>query len=39
MAGEIQKIMDVYAKVAEEGYTKTGGLKYRSYAISTLRGE
>jgi len=38
MALEIQKILDTYAKIAEEGFVQSGGLRYRSYAITTLRG-
>jgi cellulose biosynthesis protein BcsQ len=35
---EIQKILDNYLKVVEEGYVKKGALKHKRYAISTLRG-
>jgi cellulose biosynthesis protein BcsQ len=34
----LEKIMNKHMKVVEEGYTEKGGLRYRSYAISTLRG-
>ena len=38
MATEIQKILDNHSRVVEEGYISTGDLKYRSYAVTTLRG-
>jgi len=38
MATEIQKILDNHSRVVEEGYVQEGPLKYRCYAISTLRG-
>lgn len=38
MDTELQKVLDTHQKVVEEGFTKTGSLRYRSYAISTLRG-
>ena len=38
MGDYIQKILDNHARVVEEGYVKGGGLRYRSYAVSTLRG-
>jgi chromosome partitioning protein len=34
----IEKVLEKHMKVVEEGYVAHGGLKYRSYAISTLRG-
>jgi chromosome partitioning protein len=34
----LKKVLDNHMKVVEEGYTAAGGLKYKSYAISTLRG-
>ena len=38
MATEIQKILDTHASVVESGFQQSGGLKYRSYAVTTLRG-
>ena len=38
MASDIQKILETHSKVVEEGFTHTGNLKYRSYAVTTLRG-
>ena len=34
----LEKVLETHRQVVEEGYTKTGGLKYRSYAVTTLRG-
>jgi chromosome partitioning protein len=34
----IEKVLLNHQKVVEEGHTKSGKLRYRSYAISTLRG-
>ena len=35
----LDKVLDIHTKVVDDGYVATGGaLKYRSYAISTLRG-
>ena len=34
----LQKVLDNHANVVENGFTGTRGLRYRSYAISTLRG-
>lgn len=34
----LDKILETHQKVVEEGYTKSGDLKYKSYAVSTLRG-
>lgn len=34
----LDKVLDNHSRVVEEGHTATGGLKYRTYAISTLRG-
>lgn len=38
MSDPIEKILDNHAKVINEGYVREGGLRYHSYAISTLRG-
>lgn len=38
MAETIDKLMENHQKVVEEGYIKTGGLRYKTYAVSTLRG-
>jgi len=38
MSSDIQKILDNHSKVVEEGFINTGELKYRSYAVTTLRG-
>ena len=32
------KILENHTRVVEDGYTKPGNLKYRTYAVSTLRG-
>ncbi len=34
----LEKVLDIHRKVVDEGYIASGGLKYRSYAITTLRG-
>jgi chromosome partitioning protein len=34
----LDKVLENHAKVVESGFTASGGLRYRSYAISTLRG-
>jgi cellulose biosynthesis protein BcsQ len=34
----IEKVLLNHQKVVEDGFTKSGKLRYRSYAISTLRG-
>jgi chromosome partitioning protein len=34
----LEKVLETHQRVVEEGYTKTGGLKYHTYAVSTLRG-
>ena len=34
----IEALLDTHQKVVEDGFTKSGGMKYRTYAISTLRG-
>jgi chromosome partitioning protein len=34
----MQKVLDNHMKVVEEGYQAEGGGKYKSYAITTLRG-
>lgn len=34
----LEKVLENHRKVVEEGYTRAADLKYRSYAISTLRG-
>lgn len=38
MSVGMDRILDNHTKVVEEGFVKTGGLKYRSYAVTTLRG-
>ena len=38
MADGLEKILDIHAKVIEEGYTQTKGQNFKSYAISNLRG-
>lgn len=38
MAGEISVILENHAKVVEEGYMREGDLRYKSYAVTTLRG-
>lgn len=34
----IDKVLQTHQRVVEEGYVQEGGLKYRCYAVSTLRG-
>src|SRR5262245_8678921 len=34
----LDAVLKTHQQVIEEGFTKPGGLKYRSYAVSTLRG-
>ena len=34
----MEKVLDNHMKVVEEGFTVEGGLRYKSYAITTLRG-
>lgn len=34
----LDKVLNRHTQVVEEGFAASGGLKYRSYAISTLRG-
>lgn len=38
MANEISLILDNHAKVVEEGFVREGDLRYKSYAVTTLRG-
>lgn len=40
MAGKdsLEKVLETHKQVVEGGFSKTGGLKYRSYAVTTLRG-
>jgi chromosome partitioning protein len=34
----LDKVLENHQKVVEEGYVKSGGFKYRTYVVSTLRG-
>ncbi len=34
----LEKVLNIHQHVVEEGYSKGGDLRYRSYAVSTLRG-
>lgn len=34
----LDKVLDTHTEVVENGYVKPGKLRYRSYAVSTLRG-
>jgi len=34
----VESVLENYARVINEGYVKDGSLKYRSYAVSNLRG-
>lgn len=34
----LDKVLANHQKVVEEGYVRTGGFKYRTYVVSTLRG-
>lgn len=36
--GSVEKVFDTHARVVEEGYRRPGELKYKSYAVTTLRG-
>ncbi|WP_124350307.1 ParA family protein [Pseudomonas chlororaphis] len=38
MADGIDRILENHAKVVEEGYVREGDLRYKSYAVTTLRG-
>lgn len=38
MDAELGKVFETHRKVVEEGYVSSGSPRYRSYAISTLRG-
>lgn len=38
MTDSIDKVLDTYAKVVEEGLTLGGGLNFKRYAVSNLRG-
>ncbi len=38
MQEDVTKVLETHQKVVEEGFTQKGGLRYRNYAISTLRG-
>lgn len=38
MNESLEKLLKIHANVVEDGFTKTGGLRYQSYAVSTLRG-
>jgi len=38
METDVDKVLATHQKVVEEGFTHQGSLRYRSYAISTLRG-
>jgi chromosome partitioning protein len=38
MSTDLDRVLDTHQRVVEEGYTLSEELRYRSYAISTLRG-
>lgn len=38
MSAEMSVILENHAKVVEEGYVREGDLRYKSYAVTTLRG-
>lgn len=38
MADGIDRILENHAKVVEEGFVREGDLRYKSYAVTTLRG-
>lgn len=38
MPAELDKVLETHQKVVEDGFVRKGKLRYRSYAISTLRG-
>ncbi|MHB1795285.1 MAG: ParA family protein, partial [Acidobacteriaceae bacterium] len=34
----LEKVLETHRQVVEEGFCQTGNLRYRSYAVTTLRG-
>ena len=38
MESELNKVLDTHKQVVEDGFTRKGKPRYRSYAVSTLRG-
>lgn len=38
METELEKVLETHQRVVEDGFVQKGKLRYRSYAISTLRG-
>ncbi len=35
----LEQVLENHARVVEEGYVAEGGLKHRTYSITTLRGD
>jgi chromosome partitioning protein len=38
MGSSVDRILENHQKVVEEGYVRKGGFRYKTYAVSTLRG-
>lgn len=38
MSSSLDRIFDTHSKVVDQGFTRPGELKYKSYAVTTLRG-
>ncbi len=38
MGTSVEKVFDMHSKVVEEGFIRPGDLKYKNYAVTTLRG-
>lgn len=38
MSSSVERIFETHSKVVDQGYKKAGGLKYKNYAVTTLRG-
>lgn len=38
MSSSVEKIFETHSKVVEEGFRRPGALKYKNYAVTTLRG-
>lgn len=38
MSSSVERIFETHSKVVDQGFTKPGALKYKNYAVTTLRG-
>lgn len=38
MPSSLERVLETHTRVVEDGFTHPGGLKYKNYAVSTLRG-